>query len=212
MYKFENLVLPEHPEISYQLADGLNNINIKRGDDDTFINHPKGCFIGTPIPDDIPDWVIYPSHYPRFERFMVGNKCPFSVGNDREEIEDDISFVLQKELKRTVEGQDNKFQFHVASSDEIVAGITKDDCIEVYRKIDGGWISPCFEAASEKRLLVSAIRYAARRHYGNPPLVTLKEHRRVPFGSFTQTGITGRVRYQEIVIHVYDSWIRGILC
>ena len=54
-------------------------------------------------------WVVYPSHYPNVERFMVGNKCPFPVGNDREAIEDAITFVLQKELKLTVDAQEEYY-------------------------------------------------------------------------------------------------------
>jgi len=46
MYIFDKFVLPENPEVSYQLADGLNHINIKNRDA-ILIPNLKDNFIGT---------------------------------------------------------------------------------------------------------------------------------------------------------------------
>jgi len=180
MYLFERFVLHEHPEISYQLADGLNLININRGDDDTFLHQPKDSFIGTSIPDDIPDWVIFHGHYRNFELPRGGSKCPFPVGDDLEAIEDNISFGLQKMLELKVKQPLQKFQTHMSSSDEIVARITEDHHIEMYRTQDGRCISHCFQAKGEQHILDFAISYAIRCHHGNPPFVTYRTSNRHP--------------------------------
>jgi hypothetical protein len=208
MLIFDRFVLPEHPEISYQLADGLNHINIKRGDDDTFLNHPKGCFLGTTIPDDIPDWVIYHGHYRDFKLLGGGSKCPFPVEDDLESIEDNISVGLQKMLKLTVEGRDTKFSFHVSSSDQIVARISEDHHIEMYRTQDGRYISHCFQAHSEKHKLDFAISYASRCHYGNPPFVVFRTSRRHPASWQYHSEIIEFVEQmpnQVIIVTIHDN-------
>ncbi len=182
MYIFERFAIPEHPEISYQLADGLSRINIKRCDDDTFLSHPKSNFIGTPIPDDIPDWVIYHGYYRNFKLLGGSSRWPLPVRGDQETIEDNISFGLQKMLEYKVQQPLNKFQHHVSSSNEIVARLSSSNRIELFSTRHGGNISYCFQALTEKFILDFAVSYAVRCHYGNPPFVIFPSFRSYPGG------------------------------
>ena len=116
MLIFERFVSPENPEISYQLADGLNHINIKRGDFRRLIHDVKDNFIGTPIPKNIPDWVIY------FDRSFIlpsgGSNWPLlesenldaMTSKELASMEDNISFGIEIMLKEKVKRSLQKFK------------------------------------------------------------------------------------------------------
>jgi len=188
MLIFERFVSPENPEISYQLADGLNHINIKRGDFRTLIHDVKDNFIGTPIPKNIPDWVIYFDR--SFKLPWGGSRWSLLPDEDidamtSEELvtmEDNISFGLQMMLELKVKEPLQKFQTHASSSDELVARFSPSHRIKLFSTRHGGNISHNFQAVGEQIVLYLAINYAYRCHYcrdNNPPFVLACRLRRL---------------------------------
>jgi len=212
MLIFERFVSPENPEISYQLADGLNHINIKRGDFRTLIHDVKDNFIGTPIPKNIPDWVIYFDR--NFKLPWGGQRWPLLVSEEldamtSEELatmEDNISFGLQIMLELKVKEPLQKFQTHASSSDELVARFSPSHRIKLFSTRHGGNISYNFQALGEQIVLYLAINYAYRCHYyrdNNPPFVLACRLRRLLEG-YVETQIMKFIKlmsHQVIVIN-----------
>ena len=172
MYLFDSFVLPENPEISYQLDDGLNQVNLKNGAGEALMRSAKGHFVGTPIPEEIPDWVIY---FNRNFRLPTGGREWALLKNyDLRGMDDEISFGIQMMLKEKVKLPVQKFRHYVSSSDEIVARVSTDNRIEIYSTVDWKDINHCFEAVGEQIVLYLALNYAIRCHYyrnDNPPFV-----------------------------------------
>ena len=204
MYLFDRLVLPENPEISYQLDDGLNQVNLKNGAGEALMRSAKGHFVGTPIPDDIPDWVIYFNR--NFPLPTGGCQWPLLENYDLRGMDDEISYGIQMMLKEKVKMPLQKFRHYVSSSDEIVARVSTDNRIEIYSTVDGKDINHCFEAVGEKIVLYLALNYAIRCHYyrnENPPFVHACRLRRYLEG-YVESQIMKFIRkisHQVIVIN-----------
>jgi len=140
----------------------------------------KDNFTGTPIPKNIPDWVIY------FDRRFIlpngGSSWPLLVSENldaktSEELatmEDNISFGIQMMHELKVKEPLQKFQTHASSSDELVARFSPSHCIKLFSTRHGRNISFNFQAVGEQIVLYLAINYAYRCHYyrdNNPPFV-----------------------------------------